>query len=99
MRTTRRERAQAVIARLAAAKAWRWSRRGNAGGQRPGARLVRAAHEAAIRWRPCRALARDRGGVGGGLAAETFVFAGFPPTQAKARARGSIALRACRRPS
>ena len=53
----------------------------------PGARLVRAAHEAGHRVVPIPGASAVAAAVSAaGLVAERFVFAGFLPTQAKARA-------------
>ena len=94
-RTTRRERAQAVVARLAAGEErGAGERRRHAGDQRSG-RAARRARRAtrAIRWCRCPAPSALTAAVSAaGLCAESFVFAGFLPRRRRRAARGSIAL-------
>ena len=81
------ERAQAVIARLAAGESVALvSDAGTPAVSDPGARLVRAAHEAGHPVVAVPGASALTAAVSvAGLCAESFVFAGFPPNQAKAR--------------
>jgi 16S rRNA (cytidine1402-2'-O)-methyltransferase len=81
------ERAQAVIARLAAGESVALvTDAGTPAISDPGARLVRATHEAGYTVAAVPGASALAAAVSvAGLHAETLVFAGFPPTQAKAR--------------
>ena len=84
---TEAERAQAVIARLAAGESVALvTDAGTPAVSDPGARLVRAAHEAGYPVAAVPGASALTAAVSvAGLHAESFLFAGFPPVQAKAR--------------